>query len=377
MRIAITVGGATAGASDDWSEKVAITRHADQLGVDQWWSAEAWGRDAVTQAAYMAAVTERIGLGTNIMQVAARSPAMTAMTAMTLAEISGNRFTLGLGASGPQVVEGLHGVRYQPALTRTRECVEICRHAFEGHKVAYEGDVYRLPLPGGEGKPLRLGHRPTSIPIYLAALGERSLELAGAVADGWHGTSFVPEAAEVLLAPLRRGAERAGRSLRDIDIQVGGTLLIDTGEQYESLLQVEQVRIARMIGSMGSTRTNFYKGVWERSGWADDCAAIERLWRDGRRADAAERVPLDLASAGSFIGSEEAVRERLLAYQRAGVTTVRFDLGASTLDANLAQLGTVVELVGAIRVKPSPAGGDLAGCGESRATVGAAATLQR
>ena len=173
-------------------------------------SAEAWWSDAATPLAYLADKTDRIKLATGIMQITARTPAMTAMTALTLHDLTGGRFVLGLGASGPQVVEGLHGVRYKMPLTRLKETVEICRMIFSGEKVQYQGKVFQLPLPDSEGKPIRITHEPADIPIYLATLGPNSLRFTGNAADGWLGTSFSPDHPEAQWDYLRAGASEAG-----------------------------------------------------------------------------------------------------------------------------------------------------------------------
>ena len=220
MKVSVSVGSAYYNG-DNWEDLVEYVCAADRIGVDSVWSAEAWGMEAVASLGYLAARTERIGLGTGIMQISARTPAATAMSALALDRLSNGRFRLGLGVSGPQVVEGLHGESFAKPLERLREYTEIVRMAINGERVAYQGQHYVLPRPGGEGKALKLAIPPNpSLPIYLATLGPKSLELTGEIADGWIGTSLVAAHADVLLGPIRRGAERAGRSLSDIDLQV-------------------------------------------------------------------------------------------------------------------------------------------------------------
>ena len=210
MRTAISFGGAGA-TGEDWPEVVEYVREAERLGVDFAWSAEAWGQDAVTTVAYLVAVTSRIRLGTGIMQITARAPSMTAMTARSLDLLSGGRFVLGLGVSGPQVVEGMHGVRFDHPVERLRETLDVIEMALRGERIAYEGKHLTFPLPDGEGKAIALDGPPRpDFPIYLATLGPRGLELAGERAAGWLGTSFVPERADVQLDSLRRG-RGAGR----------------------------------------------------------------------------------------------------------------------------------------------------------------------
>ena len=204
MKTSVSIGGYARG---EIKGTVDFIQAAERLGVDTVWSAEAWGQDAVTSLAYLAAKTEKIKLGTGIMQISARTPSMTAMTALTMAAISGDRFILGLGASGPQVVEGLQGRPFKAPLTRLRETVEIIRLAFAGEKIEYHGRYHQLPLPGGEGKALRLAQPGNeNIPIYLATLGPNSLEYTGAAADGWLGTSFTPEHADAHLGHIESGA---------------------------------------------------------------------------------------------------------------------------------------------------------------------------
>jgi len=210
MKVAIDLGP----PDDDWDLRVSYALEAERLGVEMVWTAEAWGYDAATPLAFLAAKTSRIRLGTGIMQIGARTPAMTAMTALTLAALSDGRFLLGLGVSGPQVMEGWHGVPFDHPLERTREFVEMVRMITRGERLIYDGEIYRVPLPGGEGKALIPGAKPRpNLPIYLASLGPRNLELTGALADGWLGTSFIPEQARVFFDPLERGARDAGRSL--------------------------------------------------------------------------------------------------------------------------------------------------------------------
>ncbi|MEN8184174.1 MAG: LLM class flavin-dependent oxidoreductase, partial [Myxococcota bacterium] len=224
MQTAIGVGGAASGRGS-FERVVEFALEAEKLGVGVAWSAEAWGQDAVAPLAYLAGRTSRMKLGTGIMQISARVPSMTAMTALTLSSISGGRFLLGLGASGPQVVEGLHGRPFAKPLGRMRETIEIVRLALRGEKLAYSGRQHQLPLPGGQGKALRLAVPPDpELPIYLATLSPKGLELTGELADGWLGTSFTPEHAEAHLEHLARGAARGGRSLADLYIGVGGSV---------------------------------------------------------------------------------------------------------------------------------------------------------
>jgi F420-dependent oxidoreductase-like protein len=346
MRTAIAIGGAASGKRNDWADQVVYVREAERLGVDVVWSAEAWGQDAVVPLAYLAAVTDRIRLGTGIMQVSARVPSMTAMTALTLAAVSGDRFVLGLGVSGPQVVEGLQGVPFAEPLARLREHVDIVRLAFAGEKLVYDGRHHRLPLPGGQGKALRLAQPAhPNVPIHLATLGPAALRYTGAVADGWVGTSFVPEAADVLLGPLRAGAEAAGRDLADLDVQAGGAVAFG---DLEGLLPAYRAGVAFPIGAMGSRAQNFYNAAFRRAGYEDACEEVQRLWLEGRRDEAVAAVPDELVVRTTLLGDDSQVAGRIRAYRDAGVSTVRLDPAGRTPTERLDTLARAIDLVRAV-----------------------------
>jgi F420-dependent oxidoreductase-like protein len=343
MRTAISVGGADSGRQRDWPDVLTYVTEAERMGIDECWSVEAWGLDAVTPLGYLAGHTSRIRLGTSIAQISARVPVMTAMTAMTLAAMSGDRFSLGLGVSGPQVVEGLHGVPFARPLTRLREYMDILDLAFAGEKLVYSGSAYTLPLPGGEGKALRLSQPANaSIPVYLAALGPKALELTGERADGWLGTSFVPETAEAFLGPIREAAERAGRSLADIDIQAGGRLAFGDAE---AMMDSLKRGLAFSLGAMGSPQTNFYNRAYQRGGYADAALEVQQLWVAGRREEAIAAVPDELALRTGFVGTDDMVLARLRAYRDAGVNTVRLRPDGDTVSARLDTLAHGLDLI--------------------------------
>jgi F420-dependent oxidoreductase-like protein len=326
MELAVEIGALRADNRDllrDW------VRHAERLGVRTAFAAEAWWSDAATPLAWLAAHTQRIRLGTGIMQTTARVPAMTAMTALTLNDLSDGRFVLGLGASGPQVVEGLHGVPFAKPLSRLRETVAICRTIFAGEKVVHDGETYRLPLPGGEGKALRIAHDPVEIPIYLATLGPNALRFTGAAADGWLGTSFSPDHAEAHLDYLREGAEAAGRSLTDLDLCV--SVRVEIGEDVDGMIERRRAGVAFSMGAMGSASTNFYNDAFKRAGYEDDARAIQALWLGGRRDDAARRVPDAMITEFQAIGTPSMIVERLRRYRDAGITTLKLGLDAAPL----------------------------------------------
>ncbi|HEX9127482.1 MAG TPA: LLM class F420-dependent oxidoreductase [Methylomirabilota bacterium] len=334
-------------ANDDWQQAGAYVVEAERLGVDCLWSAEAWGHDAATPLAFMAARTSRIRLGTGIMQAGTRTPALLAMTAMSLNAMSGGRFLLGLGVSGPQVIEGWHGIRFERPVQRMRETVEIVRRAARGERLAYKGKIYELPLPGGEGKALRSAARPQpDIPIYLATLSPRSLEMTGEIADGWLGTSFMPEHARVFFDHLEAGAVRAGRSLAHLDLQAGGVVAFS--DDVERLIPPRKPGLAFSLGAMGSRQHNFYNDAFKRAGYQEVAVEVQRLWLDNRRDEAVARVPDELVLKTNLLGTEAMVRKRLEAYRQAGITTLRVEPAGETLDARLATLGRLLELVRAL-----------------------------
>lgn len=327
MKLAIEMSGIHPGnlqLTVDW------LRHAEKLGCSMAFSAEAWWSDAATPLAFLADKTTTIKLATGIMQTTARTPAMTAMTALTLHDLSGGRFVLGLGASGPQVVEGLHGVKYNPALSRLRDTVNICRMIFRGEKVTYAGKSIQLPLPDSEGKAIKIAHEPTDIPIYLATLGPNSLRYTGEVANGWLGTSFSPDHPEAHLDYLREGAEKAGRSLDDIDLCV--STRIEIGDDLETMIDKRRPAVAFNMGGMGSAETNFYNDAFKRAGYEDDARAIQQLWLDGKREEAAQRVPDAMVTEFQVLGPRELIKQRLTKYRDAGITTLKLGLdGAGPL----------------------------------------------
>ena len=343
MKVSISIGGAYYDG-EGWDDLVSYVETADHLGVDSAWSAEAWGMDAVTMLAFLAARTSRIRLGSGIMQVSARTPAMTAMTALSLAHLSHDRFVLGLGLSGPQVVEGLHGAAFDHPLARLREYVAVLKLALAGERLVFEGEHIELPRKGGEGKPLRLSMKPKpDLPIYLATLGPRSLELTGEVADGWLGASFIPEQADALLAPIRRGAERAKRDFKEIEIQVGGSL--EVSEDVEGLIDRYRPGMAFTLGAMGSAKTNFYNAAYSRAGFEDAAREVQALWIAGDRKQAIAAVPDELVLAAGLIGTEDMVRARLRAYRDAGVDVLRLSPRGRSLKERIEHLEQAMDLV--------------------------------
>ena len=332
-------------SKEDWASSVDYVIEAERLGVDSVWAAEAWGYDAATPLAYLAAKTNKIRLGSGILQVGTRTPALLAMTAMALDSLSGDRFLLGLGVSGPQVIEGWHGIPFARPMQRLRETIEIVRKVTHGERLSYQGDIYQLPLPNGEGKALKASVPPRpNLPIYLATLGPKSLELTGELADGWLGTSFMPEHASIFLDPIAKGATRASRSITDIEIQVSAGV-VDFSEDVESLIAPRKPGIAFTLGAMGSRQHNFYNEVYQRAGYADIAHEVQDLWLDKQREAAIARVPDELVLKTNLIGTVAMVRERLRMYKQAGVNSLQVNPDGQTLDERVANLARLVELV--------------------------------
>ena len=334
MRVAVAVGSVT---DDD----VAFVTEAERLGADSVWVAEAWGHDALTPLAFLAARTTRIRLATGIAQLGARTPALLAMSALSMQALSGGRFVLGLGTSGPQVMEGWHGVPFTSPLAMTRETIEIVRRVAAGERLAHEGDVYRLPLPGGAGRAMRSMAPPATVPIYVAALGPRNLALTGELADGWLANAFMPETADVFLEPLAAGAASAGRTVADLDIVV--PVAVELTDDEEGAARRHARGYAFTIGAMGSRDQNFYNAAFTRQGWGDDVRAVQELWLAGQREDAADRVPIELGRRTNLLGPPDVIRPRLARYQAAGVTTLQAKV-TGTLDERLATVASLVDL---------------------------------
>ncbi|MQA61986.1 MAG: LLM class flavin-dependent oxidoreductase [Actinophytocola sp.] len=345
MRTATTIE-ASGGAS--WREPVDFAVEAEKLGLDICWVAEAWGSDAPSALGYCAARTERMLLGSGIMQVGTRTPVAVAQTAITLSNLSDGRFLLGLGASGPQVMEGLHGVPFARPLTRTRETVEIVRRVLEGGKISYSGKAFAIPLPGGEAVPMRLSTRAEhDIPIYLATLSPAMLRLTGQIADGWLGTSFVPEgAAAAYFSHLDDGLARSGRSRSDLDVCQGAEVAFAPDEDaLRTMVAGRKKELAFSLGGMGSASTNFYHQAYSRQGWADVAAEVRERWQAGDRDGAAGQVTDEMVLGTTLIGTEPMVRERLRVWRDAGVDTVRLYPAGDTLDTRLATLARALDIV--------------------------------
>ena len=332
-------------AGENWERAVDFVVEAERLGVDAVWCAEAWGSDAVSPLGYIAARTQTIKLGSGIIQAGTRTPALVGMTAMTLQSISNGRFLLGLGTSGPQVIEGWHGIPFDRPVQRMKEIIEIARIVQSGERVAYKGRVYELPLPGGEGKAIRssMGAAPVPVPVYLATLGPKSLEMTGAVADGWLGTSFMPEHADIFFDPMRKGASEAGRSFEAMDLQAGGVVAF--GDDIDALIAPRKAGVAFTLGAMGSREHNFYNMAYQRAGYEDLALKVQATWIEGDRAGAASMIPDEIVLQTNLLGNEESVKERIRAYRDCGVTTIRVDPEGKGMAAKIETLGRFMRLL--------------------------------
>jgi F420-dependent oxidoreductase-like protein len=240
---------------------------------------------------------------------------------MSLEALSNNRFRLGLGTSGPQVMEGWHGVRFRSPVTTTRETIEVLRIVTRGDRLVYSGTVYQLPLPDSQGRPMRTMLEPVDVPIYLASLGPRNLRLTGELADGWIGNAFIPEKAGVFLEELAAGAAEAGRSLAELDLMI--PVSVEFTDDVDEAAQRHARGYAFTMGAMGSKNHNFYNDAFERQGYGEDVRAVQSLWLEGRREEAADRVPVDIGFKTNLIGTPEMVKQRLRLYRDAGITTLQ------------------------------------------------------
>jgi len=318
MRLGLNLGYLTAWSTP--ADQLALAREAERLGVADVWVAEAYGSDTATLLAWLAGQTERIGLGAAVFQIPGRTPAMTAMTAATLDTISGGRFRLGLGVSGPQVSEGWHGVRFAKPLARTREYVDIVRMALGRKTVEYAGEHYTLPLPDGAGKALRLMLHPPreQVPIYLAAVGPKNLELAGEIADGWLAVFFAPEYAREQLDSIAAGRAKVGKTLDGFDVVAGVPVVI--GDDVEMCAELVRPHHALYVGGMGSREQNFYNQLATRMGYGDAAREVQDLYLAKRHRDAAAALPLEFIDRTALLGPVDRIAGRLRAYADAGLS---------------------------------------------------------
>jgi F420-dependent oxidoreductase-like protein len=318
VKLGVNLGYAPPGTNP--AELVPLVQEAERLGFDSVWAAEAWGTDAVTVLAWVGACTSRIKLGSAIMQIPGRTPGNTAMTAATLDLMSGGRFILGLGTSGPQVVEGWHGEPWGKPLGKTREYIELVRTALRREVLEHHGEHYRIPYDGpgatGLGKPLKLMLRPlrADIPIYLAAIGPKNVALAAEIADGWLPMLVVPERFDDAFGPSLAGAPEG------FEIAAGVTVLV--GDDVQSLRDALKPHIALYVGGMGAKGKNFYNSLISRYGWAAEAAQIQELYLGGKQREAIASVPDELVDAVALVGPKERIRDRLEAWRETPVTTL-------------------------------------------------------
>src|SRR3954468_15938317 len=336
------------------ADQLEIVREAERLGYDSVWAAEAYGSDAATILGWLAGQTERIKIGSAIFQMPARSPAMTAMTAATLDQLSGGRMLLGIGSPGPHArqggagrgvgAEGWHGQRFGRQIQRTREYVAVVRKALNRERLEFHGETLELPLPDGPGKALKLTIAPVQdrIPIYLAAIGPKNTQLAGEVADGWIPIFFSPENIGDLRPLLEEGAARAGRSLDGFHI--APTVNVSIDDDLRAARDRMRPFIALYVGGMGSREQNFYNALAVRYGFEAAAKEIQDLYLDGRRDDAAAAVPDELVDTVTLCGPPDHVRERLAVYRDAGVGTLGITPVAGSKDDRIEQLRLVAEL---------------------------------
>ncbi|MGW2720177.1 LLM class F420-dependent oxidoreductase [Streptomyces sp. NPDC001492] len=338
MQLGINLGYWGAGMDAD---NLEVAKEADRLGYAVCWAAEAYGSDAATVLSWVAAQTERIDVGSAIFQIPARQPAMTAMTAATLDSLSGGRFRLGIGVSGPQVSEGWYGVKFDKPLARTREYVEIVRKAMTRERLSYEGEHWTLPLPGGPGKPLKLTVHPERehIPLYIAAIGPKNLEQTGEIADG--ALLIFPSAEhleETTIKYLRAGREKAGKTLDGFD--VCPTLPLSVGEDKDVATLADAFRpyTALYVGGMGSAKQNFYNQLAQRMGFEAAAAEVQEKYLSGDKQGAAAAIPHDLIDKTALLGSVDRIADRMKQYAEAGVTTLSLNPAGFTLQERIASL---------------------------------------
>ena len=350
MRLGLSLGYQTAWSTP--ADHLALAQEADRLGYSVVWAAEAYGSDSPSMLAWIAGQTERIDVGSAVMQIPARTPAATAMTATTIDTLSGGRFRLGLGVSGPQVSEGWHGVRFAKPLGRTREYVDIVKMAIARKPVSYDGEHYTLPLPDGPGKALRLSFHPPreEIPIYLAAVGPKNLELAGEIADGWLAIFYAPEYAAEQLASISAGRARAGKELAGFDVVPSVPVVV--GDDVASCAELVRWYAALYVGGMGSRKQNFYNQLATRMGYGDAAREVQDLYLDGKQREAAAAVPMEFIDRTSLLGPKERIAERMREYAAAGVTTLSLTMFVADRDSGIATLRTCAEAL------------DLAGVGD-------------
>jgi F420-dependent oxidoreductase-like protein len=330
------------GAGND-AANLELAKEADRLGFAVAWAAEAYGSDVPSVLAWVAAQTKRIDVGSAILQIPARQPTMAAMTAATLDTLSGGRFRLGLGVSGPQVSEGWYGVKFDKPLARTREYVDIVKAALRRERVSYAGNHFTLPLPDGPGKPLKLTVHPVreEIPIYLASIGPKNLQLTGEIANGWLAIFYSPDHAPESLALIRQGREKAGKTMDGFDVVPTVPLVVD--DDWERAADMVRPYAALYVGGMGSREQNFYNNLACRMGYEAEAAECQDRYLAKDYAGAAATVPVGFIDSTSLLGPKERVADKLQALAESGVTTLTVSVALQDLERGTAALRTVAE----------------------------------
>ena len=336
MRLALTVGY----SGPQLSINMPLVLEAERLGFHSAWTAEAYGSDAVSPAVWIAAQTKKINVGTAVMQIPARTPALAAMTAMTIDQLSGGRFLMGIGASGPQVIEGWHGVPYGKPMVRVREYIEILRQIWAREKpLEYEGTHYQIPYRGpgasGLGKPLKSILHGRQIPIYVGAIGPKSVAQTAAIADGWMPVFYSPYRAGVYREALDAGLARRGKERGSLDI--APSVIVIQGDDVGACLNFVKPAIALYVGGMGARGKNFYNDLACRSGYEKAAKQVQDLYLDGKKQEAIAAVPDELADEVSLCGPPARIRERLAAWRESGVTTLMCGLAQLEAARTLAE----------------------------------------
>jgi F420-dependent oxidoreductase-like protein len=341
MRLGLNLGYLV--GSEDPGGQLKLAQQAEALGFSVVWAAEAYGSDSPTVLAWLAAQTSSIEVGSAVMQIPARTPALTAMTAASLDVLTGGRFRLGLGVSGPQVSEGWHGVRFSAPLGRTREYITVVRMALARQTVAFQGSHYQLPLPSGPGKPLKLTITPVTerIPIYLAAVGPKNLELAGELADGWLAIFYAPDYAAEQRDQIGVGRARAGKSMDGFDVVPSVPVVI--GGDPRLCADAVRPYAALYLGGMGSREKNFYNALAVRMGFAEAAATVQELYLDRRHRDAMAAIPFDFLDQTSLLGDRDRIAERLQKLAASGVTTCSVVPYGESIEEKLSTLRVVAE----------------------------------
>ncbi len=334
MKISMALG---AGASLNPKSLARRAKDLESAGVDLVWGGEIYGFDLVSTLTFVAAHTEKMQLMTGILPIYSRSPALIAQTAMTIDTLSEGRFILGLGSSGPQVIEGWHGVPFTKPIGMTRDVIEICRKVWSGDKVEYDGRAFSLPLAEGEGtglgKPLRLMCKPLrrDIPIAVAAIGPKNVELAAQAANVWQPIHFLPEKFnDVWGESLAAGKAKRDAELGDLEIVAGGTVALGSGPHVESARKAVRDNVGFYVGGMGARDKNFYNDLFRRYGYEQEATDIQDLFLSGKREEAFAAVPDDYVDRASLTGDEGRVRERIEVYKEVGVTYLNIDVPADT-----------------------------------------------